>query len=203
MVGSGTRFLCSEYRYPLWCYQQSLSARHHYFTLLTTLSCRNLPRYYSFMNAFSICKTASITLNRGWPTINSNSNNDDKTEALIISAPRTSNSTSFPDSFVVEDSTVGVSLPAHVSMLTWSELLTLNCVVSAQYAITFLFKPTKIQTQKGSNERLFILTLKQQINGQKRWKMKEKDLSCLGWVFTACSVLERLLVWQWRVIGVM
>ena len=56
-------------------------------------------------------------------------------------------------------------------------------------------KVTKIQTQKGSNERLFILTrthiikfsgksplsshkrtIKQQINGQKRRKMKEKDL---------------------------
>ena len=51
----------------------------------------------------------------------------------------------------------------------------------------------EIQTQKGSNERLFILTrthsmkfswkpplsshkttLKQQINGQKRWKIREK-----------------------------
>ena len=31
-------------------------------------------------------------------------------------------------------------------------------------------------------------TLKQQINGQKRWKMKEKDWPCFGWVFTACSV---------------
>ena len=54
----------------------------------------------------------------------------------------------------------------------------------------------KVRTQKGSNERLFILTrthsvhifgeipfikpLKQQITGQKRWKMKEKDLFCLG-----------------------
>ena len=66
-------------------------------------------------------------------------------------------------------------------------------------------------TQKGSNEHLFILTitvckflgksplsshrmtLKQQINGRKRWKMKAKDLTCFGWVFTACSVLGRLL----------
>ena len=32
-----------------------------------------------------------------------------------------------------------------------------------------------------------------QINGQKRRKMKEKDLSCLGLIFTACSVLGRLL----------
>ena len=30
----------------------------------------------------------------------------------------TSNSTSFLDSFVVEDSTLGVSLPAHMSVLT-------------------------------------------------------------------------------------
>ena len=36
------------------------------------------------------------------------------------------------------------------------------------------------------------MTLKQQINGQKQWKMKAKDLSCFGWVFTACSVLGRL-----------
>ena len=36
-------------------------------------------------------------------------------------------------------------------------------------------------------------TLKQQINGQKRWKMKEKDWSCFGWVFTACSVPGGLL----------
>ena len=45
-------------------------------------------------------------------------------------------------------------------------------------------------------EILFIkpqTTLKQQINGQKRWKMKEKDRSCFGWVFTACSVLGGLL----------
>ena len=33
---------------------------------------------------------------------------------------------------------------------------------------------------------------KQQINSQKQWKMKEKDLSCFGLVFTACSVLGRL-----------
>ena len=46
-------------------------------------------------------------------------------------------------------------------------------------------------------------TLKQQINGQKRWKMKEKDLSRFVLVFTACSVLGRLLAWQWRVIGVL
>ena len=39
-------------------------------------------------------------------------------------------------------------------------------------------------------------TLKQQINGHKRWKMKEKDLSCFGWVFTACSVLRRLLAFN-------
>ena len=38
-------------------------------------------------------------------------------------------------------STVGDSLPAHLFMLTWSELLTLNCIISAQYAITFVFKP--------------------------------------------------------------
>ena len=38
-------------------------------------------------------------------------------------------------------------------------------------------------------------TLKQQINGQKRRKMKEKDLSCLGLIFTACSVLGRLLAY--------
>ena len=37
------------------------------------------------------------------------------------------------------------------------------------------------------------MTLKQQINGQKQWKMKEKDFSCFGWVFTACLVLGRLL----------
>ena len=36
-------------------------------------------------------------------------------------------------------------------------------------------------------------TLKQQINGPKRWKMKEKGLSCIGLVFTVCSVLGRLL----------
>ena len=76
-----------------------------------------------------------------WVTHNILQLNNTKTEALIIPVPRTSNSTSFPDSLVAEDSTVGVSLPAHVSMLTWSELLTVNCVVSAQYAITFLFKP--------------------------------------------------------------
>ena len=35
-------------------------------------------------------------------------------------------------------------------------------------------------------------TLKQQINGQKRWQIKEKDLSCFGWVFAAWSVLGRL-----------
>ena len=70
-----------------------------------------------------------------------------------------------------------------------------------------------IQTLKGSNERLFILTrthsiniseksplskhkrtLKQQINDQKRWKMKEKDFFSFGLVLTACSVLGRLLV---------
>ena len=45
----------------------------------------------------------------------------------------------FPDSFAVEYSTAGGSLPAHLSMLT--ELLALNCIVSAQYAITFVFKP--------------------------------------------------------------
>ena len=70
----------------------------------------------------------------------------------------------------------------------------------------------EIQTQKGSNERLFILTrthnihifgktplsshkttLKQQINGQKRWKMREKLsffcflLQCLkDFVFGSC-----------------
>ena len=31
------------------------------------------------------------------------------------------------------------------------------------------------------------------MNGQKRWKMEEKDLSCFGLVFTACSVFGRLL----------
>ena len=35
--------------------------------------------------------------------------------------------------------------------------------------------------------------VKQQINGQKRWKMKEKDLSSFGLVFTACLVLGRLI----------
>ena len=36
-------------------------------------------------------------------------------------------------------------------------------------------------------------TFKQRINGHKRWKMKEKkDLSCLCWFFTVCSVLGRL-----------
>ena len=38
-------------------------------------------------------------------------------------------------------------------------------------------------------------TLKQRINGQKRQKMKEKGSSCFGWVFTACSVLGRLLAY--------
>ena len=46
----------------------------------------------------------------------------------------------FPDSFAVEYSTVGDSLPAHLFILTWSELLTVNCIVSVQYAITFVFK---------------------------------------------------------------
>ena len=32
-------------------------------------------------------------------------------------------------------------------------------------------------------------TLKQQINGQKQSKRKEKDLSCFGLVFTTCSVI--------------
>ena len=57
------------------------------------------------MNSFNICKSASITLNRGWPTVNCIHNvkpwmthnklklNDDKIEGLIIilSAPRISN----------------------------------------------------------------------------------------------------------------
>ena len=66
-----------------------------------------------------------------------------------------------------------------------------------------------LQTQKGSNGRLFILTrthsisansvsgksplsshkTTQQINGQKRWKMKEKDLSCFCLVFYSFFVL--------------
>ena len=42
----------------------------------------------------------------------------------------------------IENLTVGVSLPAHLlSMLTASEQITLNCIVSAQYAITFVSKP--------------------------------------------------------------
>ena len=38
--------------------------------------------------------------------------------------------------------------------------------------------------------------IKQQINGQKRRKMKEKDLSCFGLVFTACSVLG-----AWKILS--
>ena len=59
----------------------------------------------------------------------------------------------------------------------------------------------------GSNERLFILictfsgksplsshktTLKQQINGLKRLKTRQKNLPCFGCVFVACSVLHCL-----------
>ena len=33
--------------------------------LLTTLSCRNLPRHNSLMNSLSPCKSASMTLSRG------------------------------------------------------------------------------------------------------------------------------------------
>ena len=33
--------------------------------LLTTLSCRNLPRHDSLMNSFSPCRSASMTLSRG------------------------------------------------------------------------------------------------------------------------------------------
>ena len=37
-----------------------------------------------------------------------------------------------------------LELPAHLSMLTSSELITLNCIVLAQYTITFLSKPPKL-----------------------------------------------------------
>ena len=69
---------------------------------------------------------------------------DDKTKQWSYLHPVLQTLRRFPDSFAVEYWTVGDSLPAHLFMLTWSELLTLNCIVSAQYAITFVFKPLNL-----------------------------------------------------------
>ena len=59
---------------------------------------------------------------------------------------------------------------------------------------TYLFEPGHTVCKFSGKSPLSChkMTLKQQINGQKQWKMKEKDLSCFGWVFTACLVLGRL-----------
>ena len=62
---------------------------------------------------------------KSWMTDNKLKLNDDKTEALIISAPRISNSIPLPDSLIVGNSTVrfsqsakylGVTLDMHLTM---------------------------------------------------------------------------------------
>ena len=80
------------------------------------------------------------------------------------------------------------------SKLIGRQMITAVSVSSSKF--TTIIADDKIQMQKGSNERLFILTrthsmqilgesplsshktsLKQQINGYKRWKMKAKDFT--------------------------
>ena len=90
------------------------------------LSCRILPLHNRLMNSFSPCNSASMTLSRGW--LNKLSKlklNDDKTEALTISAPWISNSIPLLDSLTVGNSTVRFSQSAKYLGVTLDMRLTM------------------------------------------------------------------------------
>ena len=140
------RRMNAQFRISLCCSFISLFSRffignHLSFTipLLMTLI-RNLPSHNSFIQSMQEC-THDVKL---WLTHNRLKLNDNKTEVLILSAPRISNSTSFPDSLVVGNLTVhfyqsvktfGVHLMCiwYVVNLIWTAIFELCHISSLHY----------------------------------------------------------------------